>query len=44
MLVKLAESLITKNRALFLSKDKKISKVENININELRRNLIDQKE
>ena len=38
------EPLITKNRALFLKlKDKKISKVENININELRRNLVDQK-
>ena len=38
------EPLITKNSALFLKlKDKKISKVENINIDELRKNLIDQK-
>ena len=38
------EPLITKNSALFLKlKDKKISKVENINIVELRKNLIDQK-
>ena len=38
------EPLITKNSALFLKlKDKKISKVENINIGELRKNLIDQK-